>query len=81
RVPGCISNVRVSVASKEDESGSLRVSLDGDADARVARGMLALLVKGLGGLTAQEVLSTRSDDIIQAANLKSLLPTGRNDGL
>jgi len=81
RVPGCISNVQVYVSSQVDELGSLRVSLGGDADARVARGLLALLVRGLSGLRAEEILGLRSEEIIQSANLKAFLPTGRNDGL
>jgi len=62
KVPGCVSTVRVAVNLEQR-----RVSVVGEADARVARGMLALLVLGLAGADAQEVVKVDSEELVALA--------------
>jgi sulfur transfer protein SufE len=77
KVPGCVSTVLV--VSSVGEKGE--VSLLGEADARVARGMLALLVRGLAGENASTVATVDSEKLISLARLRDWLPRGRNDGM
>jgi sulfur transfer protein SufE len=77
KVPGCVSTVRVAVSV----GAQRRVSVVGEADARVARGMLAMLVRGLAGADAQDVVKVDSEELIALARLREWLPRGRNDGM
>lgn len=77
KVAGCVSTVRVAVSVGEKR----RVSVVGEADARVARGMLALLVRGLAGADAEAVVKVDSEELIGLARLREWLPRGRNDGM
>lgn len=87
RVPGCVSVVNVAVelvqqpGSADAAGGGTVVKVCGTADARVARGMLALLVDGLEGQSGSDVLKIEADEVIERARIKSLLPAGRNNGM
>ena len=96
KVPGCVSVVRIAVSLQDaagestDGAGQGEASpaksgwglvVEGEADARVARGMLALLAEGLRGLSVQEVMDVDVDVIISTARLQRFLPPGRNNGL
>ena len=52
RVPGCLSTVHVSATC--DEGG---VQFKGDSDGLLTKGLVAMLVTGLSGCTAEEVSS------------------------
>jgi tRNA (5-methylaminomethyl-2-thiouridylate)-methyltransferase len=80
KVPGCVSVVRIRVSLQEDSLGT-GLEVRGDADARVARGMLALLAKGLRGAGLEEVMALDARQLIRTAKLDQFLPPGRNDGL
>ena len=77
KVPGCVSVVRILVSVGEDSC----LEVKGEADARVARGMLALLAEGLRGVDLEQVIKLDADRVIQVAQLHQFLPPGRNDGL
>ena len=55
RVMGCTAQVWVTAAL--DPQG--RVQFGGDSDSELTRGLCALLVQGLSGLTPEEVLQVR----------------------
>lgn len=80
KVPGCVSVVRIHVSMREDPSGA-GLEIKGEADARVARGMLALLAKGLRGAGVEQVMTVDARHLITTAKLDQFLPPGRNDGL
>jgi tRNA-5-taurinomethyluridine 2-sulfurtransferase len=69
RVPGCTSVVHVHVAL-EPVGGEPVLRLCGAADAQVARGLVALLVLGLDGALARDVLSLAVADVANAAQLE-----------
>ena len=83
KVPGCVSVVRiaVTVAAGQDAQGARVVGVEGEADARVARGMLAMLAEGLRGVSVEEVRGLDVAEIIKIAKLQQFLPPGRNNGL
>ena len=81
KVPGCVSVVRIAVTVGQDPNGARVVGVQGEADARVARGMLAMLAEGLRGVCVEEVQGLDVSEIIKTAKLQQFLPPGRNNGL
>lgn len=89
RVPGCVSEVSVAVSVLGDTSspggleacGGATVSIRGTADARLSRGMLALLAVGLDGEKADAVLRLRGKTLANAVGLRAGLTDSRINGL
>ena len=77
RVPGCTSVVHMlaSVSAK----GTLELS--GMADSRLARGLVALLVRGLRGEPVETLLALSAEDVSEAAGLTSVLSPSRLNGV
>lgn len=75
RVRGCTSIVHVYVALDEHS----RVRLQGDSDAQLTKGLLALLVNGLDGVAPQDVQHVDSRFIEHSGLAVSLTPS-RNNG-
>jgi tRNA-specific 2-thiouridylase len=86
RVPGCVATVYV-VAKPEHNSLnaakelSNRISLYGNADAIVSRGLLSLLKDYLQQLTADQILQLEPMDVADVLGVRPALSKGRNDGL
>ena len=94
-MPGCVATVHVRTtllplddssdasASTNPSSRNHRVVVDGDADALLSRGLLALLSDALSGdgVTAQDVLSLEAQSVADLLGLRTVLSAGRNDGL
>ncbi|CAM9202473.1 unnamed protein product, partial [Ectocarpus sp. 12 AP-2014] len=57
------------------------VSIRGTADARLSRGLLALLALGLQGQSARTVLSLRGKDLAAAVGMRAGLTSSRINGL
>lgn len=75
QVKGCTSQVWV--VTDLDEQG--RVQITGDADSQLVKGLLAILVLGLGGLTPNEILAV-PPDFIKLTGLDVSLTPSRNNG-
>ena len=77
RVPGCVSVVHIHASTAAD--GSLRLA--GAADSKLARGLVALLVRGLRGAPADAARQINVRAVAEAAGLPSLLTPGRLNGM
>jgi cysteine desulfuration protein SufE len=74
KVSGCTSQVYLSADLRDD-----KVWYKGDSDAQLVKGLVALLIEGLNGLSPQEILQV-TPDFIEATGLKVSLTPSRANG-
>lgn len=74
KVSGCVSQVYIT-ASLDDG----KIYYQGDSDAQLVKGLVALLITGLNGLSPEEVLQV-TPDFIEETGLKMSLTPSRANG-
>jgi len=91
KVPGCLSTVHVDcttaatvangdVDDQQQQGGApIRIYFRGDSDGQLTKGLVALLVRGLSGHTAEEIEQV-DPSFIQTAKISQSLTPGRNNG-
>ncbi|ERN42527.1 SufE protein probably involved in Fe-S center assembly [Rubidibacter lacunae KORDI 51-2] len=73
KVSGCVSQVYVTAVLEDG-----KVMYSGTSDAQLVKGLLALLVSGLNGLTPQEIVQVTPDFIEETGLQVSLTPSRAN---
>lgn len=74
KVQGCTSQVYITADLKEG-----KIWYQGDSDAQLVKGLVALLIQGLNGLSPAEVLAL-TPDFIEATGLQVSLTPSRANG-
>ncbi|AMW28036.1 MULTISPECIES: SufE family protein [Arthrospira] len=74
KVPGCVSQVYVTASL--DSNGCIQ--FQGDSDSQLTKGLLAMLIKGMNGLTIQEISQLKPDFIEETGLQASLTPSRAN---
>jgi len=73
KVPGCVSQVYVTATLEEG-----KLHYQADSDAQLTKGLVALLVRGLDGLTPEEVTHLSADFIKDTGLEVNLTPSRAN---
>jgi cysteine desulfuration protein SufE len=82
KVRGCASQVwLVSRVTGGGETGSPRITFEGDSDAHIVRGLIAILLSAIAGKTAAEILDMDLVGIFDDLGLKDNLTPQRSNGL
>lgn len=74
KVPGCVSQVYIT-ADLEDG----KIWYKGDSDAQLVKGLVAVLIEGLNGLTPQEIVEV-SPEFMKDMGLNASLTPSRANG-
>jgi cysteine desulfuration protein SufE len=81
KVRGCASQVWLASATRRAESGASPVfAFQGDSDAHIVRGLIAVLFAIYGGKTAPEILRTDAKEIFTGLGLGEHLTAQRSNG-
>ncbi|MEB3311220.1 MAG: SufE family protein [Snowella sp.] len=73
KVQGCVSQVYITADLKEG-----KIWYQGDSDAQLVKGLVALLIQGLNGLSPEEILAVTPDFIKETGLEVSLTPSRAN---
>jgi len=80
KVDGCVSRVWIDSRTVEGGSGT-RIEFDGDSDAHIVRGLIAILHTMLSGKPAREIVETDVVGQLQRIDLAAHLSPQRSNGL
>ncbi|MCX5479190.1 SufE family protein [Kaistia geumhonensis] len=80
RVQGCASQVWLQKSLREGKDGR-RLDFEGDSDALIVRGLVAIVIALFSGRTPAEILSTDAEAVFARLGLKDHLSQQRSNGL
>ncbi|WP_346914622.1 SufE family protein [uncultured Roseibium sp.] len=81
KVRGCVSQVWLVTNISRSAPGAPVITYDGDSDALIVQGLVAVVLALYSGKTAQEILDTDVDGIFAKLGLKEHLTPQRSNGL
>ena len=81
KVRGCASQVWLLTHVKPDGTGGPILSFDGDSDAHIVRGLIAILFALYSGKRAKEILEIDALKLFDAIGLRENLTPQRSNGL
>ena len=81
KVRGCASQVWLLSHVKPDGAGGPVLTFDGDSDAHIVRGLIAILLALYSGKHAREILATDALQLFDRIGLRENLTPQRSNGL
>jgi cysteine desulfuration protein SufE len=81
KVQGCASQVWMVTHVNPDGGAGPILTFDGDSDAHIVRGLIAILVALYSGKTAREILATDALALFDRMGLRENLTPQRSNGL
>jgi cysteine desulfuration protein SufE len=81
KVQGCASQVWLLTHVKPNGAGGPALSFEGDSDAHIVRGLIAILFALYSGKSAQDILATDALALFDSIGLRENLTPQRSNGL
>lgn len=81
KVRGCASQVWLVTHVKPNGAAGPTLSFDGDSDAHIVRGLIAIVIALYSGKTAREILDIDALDLFDRIGLREGLTPQRSNGL
>jgi cysteine desulfuration protein SufE len=81
KVRGCASQVWLVTHVKPDGAAGPTLSFDGDSDAHIVRGLIAIVIALYSGKTAREILDVDALELFDRIGLREGLTPQRSNGL
>ena len=81
KVQGCASQVWLTTNIEPDGAGGPVMTFEGDSDAHIVRGLVAILIALYSGKTAREILGTDALALFDRIGLRENLTPQRSNGL
>jgi cysteine desulfuration protein SufE len=81
KVQGCASQVWLLTHVKHDDAASPVLTFEGDSDAHIVRGLVAILFALYSGKRAAEILATDASELFDRIGLRENLTPQRSNGL
>jgi cysteine desulfuration protein SufE len=81
KVQGCASQVWLSTDVRADGSAGPRLAFEGDSDAHIVRGLIAILLSLYSDRSAREILATDALALFDRMGLREHLTPQRSNGL
>jgi cysteine desulfuration protein SufE len=79
RVPGCVSQVWL-LTDRTDGADPV-LTFQGDSDAHIVRGLVAIMLALFSGKRASEIMATDAEDLLRSLGLNEHLSPQRANGL
>lgn len=81
KVRGCASQVWLLTHVKPDGAAGPTLTFDGDSDAHIVRGLIAIVIALYSGKAAREILESDALDLFDRIGLREGLTPQRSNGL
>ena len=81
KVQGCASQVWLTTAVRPNGGGGPVLSFQGDSDAHIVRGLIAILFALYSGKRARDILATDPSELFKRLGLREHLTPQRSNGL